>query len=213
MFGEQDDLPLRLVLELEAPVCVRGLEPQHAGEADLVHGRDHLIALALDAPDPGAFDRAAEVVPDPALDDHGAIEDDVPEVRGAVSLEDVLDGGVEVPAGVGLDPDREAERFGVLGGEAALVVGDGSLDLQRGRLLVEGRAVEQHDRVELEQHDAPPRACHALAHEFVVHLGLHQRAAPGDAALALVEVEGKMRPRGGGIQVGVGEDHVGALTA
>ncbi len=49
--------------------------------------------------------------------------------------------------------------------------------------------------------------------EFVVDLLLDEQPAAGRAALAAVEVDGVERSVDGGIQIGVGEDDVGALAA
>ncbi len=53
---------------------------------------------------------------------------------------------------------------------------------------------------------------HALD-EFVVDFGFDEEAAAGAAALALVEEEGEVRAFDGGVEIGIGEDDVGAFAA
>ena len=52
-----------------------------------------------------------------------------------------------------------------------------------------------------------------LLDELVVDLLLDEEAAAGAAALALVEEEGEVRAFDGRVEIGVGEDDVGALAA
>ena len=52
-----------------------------------------------------------------------------------------------------------------------------------------------------------------LFDELVVNLFLHEQTTAGTAALALVEIEGVVRADGRRVEVGVGEDDVGAFAA
>ena len=57
------------------------------------------------------------------------------------------------------------------------------------------------------------RSGHHFCHEFIVHRFFHEQPAAGTAALALIEEQPELRTGRCCVEVGIGEDDVGALAA